>query len=81
MASPYKMLAKKEHSYKVKLPALIKIHPIFLTKSLCRDLNNSLLSQANAPPPPVNVTADDKYKVQKIIAIKLTKGKLTYQAK
>ena len=27
------------------------------------------------------MTADNKYKVQKIIAIKLTKEKLTYQAK
>jgi hypothetical protein len=27
------------------------------------------------------VTADDEYKVQEIIAVKLTKGKLTYQAR
>jgi hypothetical protein len=75
------VLAKEEHSYKVKLPASIKIHPVFLAESLCHDLNNPLPSQANAPPPPVNVTADDEYKVQKIIAVKLTKKKLTYQAK
>jgi hypothetical protein len=29
----------------------------------------------------VNITTDNKYKVQEIIAIKLTKEKLTYQAK
>ena len=81
MASPYKMLAKKGHFYKVELPALIKIYPVFLIKSLCRNLNNLLLSQANASPSPVNVITDDKYKVQEIIAIKLTKGKLTYRAK
>jgi hypothetical protein len=57
------MLAKKEHSYRVKLPALIKIHLVFSVKSLYRDLNNSLPSQANASPPLVNVTADNKYNV------------------
>jgi hypothetical protein len=57
------MLAKEGHSYKVKLPASIKIHLVFLVKSLCRDLNNLLPSQANAFSPPVNVIADNKYKV------------------
>jgi hypothetical protein len=75
------VLAKEGHFYKVELPVLIKIHPVFLIRSLCHDLNNLLLGQANAPPPLVNITADNKYKVQKIIAVKLTKGKLTYQAK
>jgi hypothetical protein len=42
IAGPYKVLAKKEHFYRVKLPALIKIHLIFLAESLCRDLNNLL---------------------------------------
>jgi hypothetical protein len=59
----------------------MKIHFVFLVKSLYRDLNDLLLSQANAPLPLINVTADNKYKVQKIITIKLTKGKLTYRAK
>jgi hypothetical protein len=81
MAGPYKVLAKEGHSYRVELPALIKIHPVFPAGSLCHDPNDPLLNQANVPPPPVNVTADDEYKVQEIIAIKLTKEKLTYQAK
>jgi hypothetical protein len=54
---------------------------MFLIKSLYYNLNHLLPGQANASPPPVNITADNKYKVQKIIAIKLTKEKLTYQAK
>jgi hypothetical protein len=57
------MLANKGHSYKVELPASIKIHLIFLARSLRRDLNNLLPGQANAPPPSVNVITDDKYKV------------------
>jgi hypothetical protein len=81
MAGPWKVLAKKGHSYRVELPALIKINLVFLTKSLCRNPNDLLPSQANAPPPPIKVTADNEYKVQKIIAIKLTKGELAYRAK
>jgi hypothetical protein len=81
MAGPYKVLAKEGHSYRVELPALIKIHPVFPAESLCRDLNDPLPGQANTPPPLVNVTTNNEYKVQKIIAIKLTRGKLTYRAK
>ena len=43
IAGLYKVIAKKGHSYKVKLPALIKIHLVFSIKSLCRDLNDLLL--------------------------------------
>jgi hypothetical protein len=78
MAGPYKVLAKEEHSYRVKLPALMKIHLMFLIKSLRYNLNNLLPSQANTPLSPVNVIINNKYKVQKIIAVKLTKEKLTY---
>jgi hypothetical protein len=81
MAGPYKVLAKEGHSYRVELPASMKIHLMFPAGSLRRDPNDSLPSQANAPPPPVNVTADDEYEVQEIIAVKLTRGKLTYRAK
>jgi hypothetical protein len=42
MAGLYKVLAKEGHSYRVELPALIKIHLVFLAESLCRDLNNLL---------------------------------------
>jgi hypothetical protein len=57
------VLAKEGHSYRVELPALIKINLVFPVESLCRDLNNVLSSQANASPPPIKVTADNKYKV------------------
>jgi hypothetical protein len=63
MAGLYRVLAKKGHSYRVKLPALMKIHPVFPAGSLRHDPNDPLPGQANAPPSPVNVTADDKYKV------------------
>jgi hypothetical protein len=78
MAGLWKVLAKEGHSYRVKLPTLIKINPVFLAESRCRDLNDSLPSQANTLLPPIKVTADNEYKAQEIIAVKLTKEKLTY---
>jgi hypothetical protein len=63
MAGLWKVLAKEGHSYRVELPFLIKINPVFFTESLCRDLNDSLLSQANTSLLLIRVTADDKYKV------------------
>jgi hypothetical protein len=63
MAGLWEVLAKKGHSYKVKLPASIKINLVFPAESLCRDLNNSLPSQANASLPLIKVTADNEYKV------------------
>jgi hypothetical protein len=75
------VLTKKGHFYKVKLPALIKINPVFSAESLYHNLNNLLPNQANASLPPIRVITNNKYKVQKIIIIKLTKKKLAYQAK
>ena len=78
MAGPWLVLAKEGHSYKVQLLAFIKIYLMFLAKSLCYNQNNLLPSQTNAPLLLIKVTADDTYKVQEIIAIKLIKGKLLY---
>ena len=75
------MLAKEGHSYRVQLPALIKINPVFPAGSLRRDLNDLLPRQANTPLLPVKVTADDEYKVQEIVTVRLVRGKLVYKVK
>ena len=69
MAGPWPVLAKEGHSYRVQLPALMKIHPVFLVSSLWQDLNNPLPGQANAPLPPIKVTSNHEYKVQEIVAV------------
>ena len=81
MAGPQEVLAKKGHSYRIKLLESIKIHLVFFAKYLRQNPKNPLLSQKNASLPPIQVTADKEYKVQEIIAIKLIRGKLVYKAK
>jgi len=81
MAGPWPVLAKEGHSYRVQLPASMKIHPIFPASSLRRDPNDPLPGQANAPPPPIKVTSDQEYEVQEIVAVRLVRGKLVYKAK
>jgi hypothetical protein len=43
MIGPYLILAKKGHSFRVWLPALIKIHLVFALNLLYKDKNNPLL--------------------------------------
>jgi hypothetical protein len=43
MVGLYPILAKEGHSFRVWLPALIKIHPVFTPNLLYKDKNNPLL--------------------------------------
>ena len=42
MAGPYKILNKEGNLYRVKLPDLIKVHPIFLPDKLQKAIDNLL---------------------------------------
>ena len=43
MDGPYEILEQIGHSFKLKLPESIKVHPVFYTKKLRKDLRNLLL--------------------------------------
>jgi len=75
------MLAKESHSYRLDLPLNMKIHPVFPAGNLRRAANDPLPGQHNDPPPPIKVVVDNEWEVQEIVAIKLTRGKLSYKAK
>jgi hypothetical protein len=51
MVSPYLILAKEGHSFRVRLPTLIKIHLVFALNLLYKDKNNPLLGQAQEADP------------------------------
>ena len=79
MAGPYKILNKEGNSYKVKLPDLIKVYPVFLPDKLRKAANNPLPGQKNEPPLPIQVNGDDEWEVNKILACKLVRGTLQYR--
>jgi len=53
MAGPYKVLKKIGNLYKVKLPDLIKVYPVFSPDKLQKAINNLLPRQKNEPPLPI----------------------------
>jgi hypothetical protein len=60
MASPYKILEKVRHSFKIKLLDLIKIHFVFFLNWLQKAANDPLPKQYNDPPPPIQIAEDEE---------------------
>jgi hypothetical protein len=77
--SLYKALKQIRHSFKLKLLKSIKVYLVFYTKKLCKDFKNPFLKQTN-PEPLLLKVKDSKaeYKMQKVLVVKLIRGKLKY---
>ena len=80
MAGPFKILERIGHSYRVELPDSIKVHNVFPADRLRKAADDPLPGQINEPPPPIEITGDQEYEVQELIAVKLDRGKLLYRA-
>jgi hypothetical protein len=80
MEGLYKILKQVGHSFKLKLPESIKIHPVFHAEKLRKDPGNSLPGQTNPEPPPLELEdGETEYKVQEVLVVKLAWGKLKYR--
>ena len=77
---PFKILKKVGHSYQLKLPDSVKVHDVFYADRLRKAADDPLPGQRNPEPGPVYITDDAEYEVGKILAVKLSRGKLLYQA-
>jgi hypothetical protein len=78
MVGPYPIIAKEGYSFRVKLPALIKIHLVFTPNLLYKDKNNPLSGQVHEPEPPLQVMDDYKWEVNELLAVKETRNQLSY---
>jgi Chromo (CHRromatin Organisation MOdifier) domain len=69
------------HSFRLKLPESIKVHPVFHAEKLRKAPENPLPGQTNPETEPVQVEEYEEYEVQQVLAVKLVRGKLKYRVK
>jgi hypothetical protein len=78
MAGPYEIVRQVGYLYEVKLPKLMKIHPVFSLDRLRKVANDPLPSQRNDLPPLIEITGDKEWEVDKILAVRKTRKILFY---
>jgi hypothetical protein len=74
----FKVLEKIGHSYHLELPDTIHIHNVFPTDKLHKAADDPLPGQYNKPPPPINITRDDEYEVDKVLTCRKRYKSLEY---
>jgi hypothetical protein len=75
----FKVLEKIGHSYRLELPDTIRIHDVFPTDKLCKAADDPLPGQYNKPPPPINITGDNEYEVDKVLIYRKRYRSLDYR--
>lgn len=59
------------NSFKLQIPSSWKIHDVFPAEKLRKAYSDRLPGQIEAPPDPVNLTGQDEYEVEDVLACKL----------
>ena len=80
MEGPFLVLAKEGNSYRVQLPETMKIHNVFSPDRLLKAAMNPLPGQVNTPSQPIQVTEDEEWEVEHLLAVRLQRGRLEYRA-
>jgi len=77
---PYPVVERFGSSYRLQLPASMKIHPVFHSWLLRKDPNDPLPGQINEPPPPVVVhPGEEEWEVEQILDAKKVRNVLKFK--
>jgi Chromo (CHRromatin Organisation MOdifier) domain len=79
IAGPYKILKKIGNLYKVKLLNSVKVHSVFSLDKLRKAATDPLPGQVNPPPLPIQVSGENEWEIEEILACKLIRGTLKYR--
>jgi hypothetical protein len=79
MAGPYEILEKIGHSYRLKLPQSIKVHPVFSPDKLRRAPEDPLPGQKNPPLDPIEVDGDLEWEIDRVLSVRLVRKRLMYK--
>ncbi|QSZ28605.1 hypothetical protein DSL72_003104 [Monilinia vaccinii-corymbosi] len=75
----FKIIARVDNSFCLDLPATMKIYPVFPLEKLRKAYNDPLPGQIQEPPPPINITSDSEWEMEKILAVKKVRNTLRYR--
>ena len=81
MAGPYEIIEQIGHSFKLKLPPSMKVHPVFHAEKLRLAPEDPLPGQRNPEPPAIQINDQEEYEVDRVLAVKLVQEKLKYRIK
>jgi hypothetical protein len=80
-SGPFKITAKQGHSFRLRLPASMKINLVMSPDKLRKAAEDPLLGQVNKPEDPVEIAGNIEYKVKEILAVRKRWNRLEYRVK
>ncbi len=79
-AGPFEILEKRGNAFVLQLPDSIKVHPVFNAEKLRKAAMDPLEGQENEEPPPIEVDGEHEWEVEKILGVRIVRGRLRYRA-
>jgi len=76
---PFRVLKKIGSSYRLELPASMKVHDVFPASKLRKDPNDPLPGQVQDKPLPINITGDDEWELEQVLACRKQRSNLSYR--